>query len=291
MNRFENITKPLTWFMALVLAAIVTGCGSGSSSTSAASTPSSGGPAVAVVNLLTAGNFVILANTAVTYNGTAAASAVTGDVGISPGFAAAITGFGGYAVDATNDFATASEVVAAPSIANSGRIYAPDFTGGGPGANGLTPAKMTAAQNDMLTAYNDAKNRVAATGAFLDAGAAGEIGGLTLAPGVYTWVTNPNVAITTNVTLTGTATDVWIFQIPGTLTQAVATRVNLGGNAKAKNIFWQVAGGVTLGTTAHMEGVILSGTAITLGSGATANSRLLAQSAVTLGGTVTQPAP
>ncbi len=290
MNNFLSICKPIKWLAAILLVVVAAGCNSGSSNVApAADAGTSSGPAA--VNLLTAGDFAILANTAVTYNGTAAASAVTGDVGISPSFAAAITGFGGYAVDTTNDFATASEVVAAPSIANSGRIYAPDFTGGGPGANGLTPAKMTAAQNDMLTAYNDAKNRTAATGAFLDAGTAGEIGGLTLAPGVYTWVTNPNVAITMNVTLTGTATDVWIFQIPGTLNQAVATSVILGSNAKAKNIFWQVAGGVTLGTTAHMEGVILSGTAITLGTDATANSRLLAQSAVTFRGTVTQPAP
>lgn len=290
MKGFENITKPLTWFMALLLTAFVAGCG-GSNGSTAASATAPGGSTVAV-NLLTAGNFAILANTAVTYNGTAGASAVTGDVGISPNTSAAITGFGGYALAATNDYATASEVVAAPTIANSGRIYAPNFTGGAIGSTGLTPAKMTAAQADMITAYNDAKNRPAGTGTFLDAGAAGNINGLTLPPGVYTWVTNPNVAITTNVTLSGTATDVWIFQIPGTLTMASTATVTLGGAAKAKNIFWQVAGtGVTLGTTAHMEGVILSKTAITLGVGATANSRLLAQTAATLGGTVTQPAP
>ena len=286
MKGFENITKPLTWFMALLLAAFVAGCGGSNGSTAASAT------STVAVNLLTAGNFAILANTAVTYNGTAGASAVTGDVGISPATSAAITGFGGYALAATNDYATASEVVAAATIANSGRIYAPNFTGGQAGSTGLTPAKMTAAQNDMITAYNDAKNRPAGTGTFLDAGAAGNINGLTLSPGVYTWVTNANVAITTNVTLSGTATDVWIFQIPGTLTMGPAATVTLGGAAKAKNIFWQVAGtGVTLGTTARIEGVILSKTQITLNAGATANSRLLAQTAVTLGGTVTQPAP
>ncbi|MDP2401558.1 MAG: ice-binding family protein, partial [Actinomycetota bacterium] len=61
---------------------------------------------------------------------------------------------------------------------------------------------------------------------------------------------------------------------------------------QAKNIFWQVAGSdATLGTTAHVEGVILTAGYITLNAGATANSRLLAQTAVTLDGTVTQPAP
>jgi len=34
MNRFENITKPLMWFMALLLAGFVAGCGSSSSSSS-----------------------------------------------------------------------------------------------------------------------------------------------------------------------------------------------------------------------------------------------------------------
>ena len=275
--------------MALLLAAVVAGCGGGSSSGTPAPGP---GGSLAAVNLLTAGNFAILANSAVTYNGTAGVAAVTGDVGISPAASTAITGFGGYALAATNDYATASEVVAAPTIANSGRIYAPNFTGGQAGSTGLTPAKMTAAQNDMITAYNDAKNRPAGTGTFLDAGAAGNISGLTLAPGVYTWATNANVAITTNVTLSGTSTDVWIFQIPGTLTMASGATVTLGGTAMAKNIFWQVAGtGVTLDTTSHIEGVILSKTAITLNTGATANSRLLAQTAVTLGGKVTQPAP
>ncbi len=70
--------------------------------------------------------------------------------------------------------------------------------------------------------------------------------------------------------------------------------VTLAGGALPKNIFWQVAGGtgVTLGTTSHMEGVILAAKAITVNTGATANSRFLAQSAVTLNAnTIVQPAP
>ncbi len=243
------------------------------------------------VDLLTAGDFVILANTAVTYNGTAAVPAVTGDVGISPAFSASITGFSGYAVDiSTNDFATAAEIVI------PGKIYAPDFTGGALNSNGLTPAKMTAAQNDMVTAYNDAAGRTPGVGATnLNLGA-GTLTALTppLVPGTYTWdagTPGGNVNITGDITLTGNATDVWIFQISGALTQASATNIILGGTAQAKNIFWQVAGGITINTTAHMEGVLMSATAITMNAGATANSRLLAQSAVTLGGTVTQPAP
>jgi len=63
---------------------------------------------------------------------------------------------------------------------------------------------------------------------------------------------------------------------------ANGVKVVLAGGALPKNIFWQVAGGtgVAIGTTAHMEGVMLTAKAITLNTGATANSRLLAQTAV-----------
>jgi hypothetical protein len=281
------------WSTTLLLAALVAGCGgSGDGVPGAGPGPGPGpGSGSAAVNLLTAGNFAILANSAITYNGAASAVAVTGDVGISPTASTGITGFT-MTKDATCDFAIASQV-AAP-----GKIYAPDYTGTGAGCTGgtgLTPAKMIAARNDKLTAYNDAAGRTPGVGATnLDLGA-GTLTTRTLAPGTYTWktpgTTGGNVSITGDITLTGTATDVWIFQISGTLTQATAASIILGGTAKAKNIFWQVAGGATLNGTAHMEGVILSATTITLPAGSSANSRLLAQTAVTLGGTVTQPAP
>lgn len=246
----------------------------------------------APVNLLTAGDFAIRANTGITYNGVAAAAAVTGDVGISPNAASFITGFSLFAVDATNDFATAAEVV------SPGKIYAPGYTGGQIGSNGLTPAKMTTAQNDNVTAYNEAAGRTAGTGPFLNAGA-GTLDGLTLVPGVYTWGSNliSSANAAGNVTLSGGPNDVWIFQVSGYFRPGNGSSVLLSNPAggalpQAKNIFWVVAGSdVTLGTTAHMEGVLLSVGFITLNSNATANSRLLARTAVTLGGTVTQPAP
>jgi hypothetical protein len=109
---------------------------------------------------------------------------------------------------------------------------------------------------------------------------AGLIGGLTLGPGLYKWTTR--VLITTDVTLAGGPDDVWIFQISGNLTQADAARVILKGGARPKNIFWQTAGAVAIGTTAHFEGVLLAKTLIALKTGASANGRLLAQTAVTL---------
>jgi len=73
---------------------------------------------------------------------------------------------------------------------------------------------------------------------------AGEIGGLTLVPGLYKWGTG--VSISKNVTLAGGSSDVWIFQIAGSMTQASATKVILAGGALAKNVFWQAADVVSI---------------------------------------------
>ena len=106
--------------------------------------------------------------------------------------------------------------------------------------------------------------------------------------GVYTCAVN--VTIPGNLTLMGSATDVWVFRITGTLTQASATKVLLAGGALPKNVFWQVSGAVTIGTTASMQGVVLAKTNIAVQTGGTVTGRLLAQTAVTLD-TATVKAP
>jgi len=68
--------------------------------------------------------------------------------------------------------------------------------------------------------------------------------------------------------------------------------ITFTGGARPKNVFWQVAGFVDVGASAHAEGVILSKTLIKLGTGASINGRLLAQTAVNLAGnTIVKPAP
>jgi Ice-binding-like len=137
----------------------------------------------------------------------------------------------------------------------------------------------------METAYTDAAGRTLPKSVNLGAG---DIGGLTLASGLYKWTSN--VSISKDVTLAGGRNSVWIFQIAGTLTQASATKVILTGGALAKNVFWQSAGAVAIGTSAHFEGTILAKTMIAMNTGSSINGRLLAQTAVTLQkNTVTRP--
>jgi hypothetical protein len=141
----------------------------------------------------------------------------------------------------------------------------------------------------MGAAYTDAAGRTATSAATTDVGG-GTLTDLTLTAGVYEWGTA--VTIPTDLTLSGSATDVWIFKVAGTLGMAAAKNVILGGSAQAKNIFWQVSGAVTIGANTHFEGIILDKTAITFGNLASINGRLLAQTAVNLiATTVTQPAP
>ena len=218
------------------------------------------------LDLGAAGDYVILAKTAIT---TVPTSTVTGDLGVSPAAASYITGFS-LTADSTNVFSISPQV--------TGKVYAADYAS-------PTPSNMTVAISDMELAFTDAAGRAPD---FTELGA-GNIGGMTLTPGVYKWGTG--LLIPTDVTLTGSATDVWIFQVAQDLTVSSATNIVLSGGALPKNLFWQVSGQVDLGTTAHFEGVVLSQSSVTLQTGASINGRLLAQTAVNLdGNTLVEPA-
>ena len=137
----------------------------------------------------------------------------------------------------------------------------------------------------MQTAYTDAAGR--SNPDFTELGR-GNIGGMTLAPGLYKWGTSVN--ITTDVTLSGSENDTWIFQIAGNLKESNGITVHLKGGALAKNVFWQVAGLTMLGTTSNFEGIILCNTLIAVQTHATVNGRLFSQTAVTLQmNKITQP--
>ena len=212
------------------------------------------------VNLGIAVNFVILSKSGIT---DVPKSAITGNIGSSPITGAAI-------------HVTCSEV--------TGTIYTVNAAGPLP-CRVINPSRLTTAVSNMQTAYTDAAGR--SNPNFLNLGA-GNIGGKTLTPGLYKWTSA--VTIPTDVTISGSSTDIWIFQVSGTLIMSSGVKITLSGGALAKNIFWQASGAVTLGTTSHFEGIILGKTGINLQTGASINGRLLAQTAVTLQmNTVTRP--
>ena len=220
-------------------------------------TTSGGGTLANTVNLGLAGSYAILAKSGIS---SVPSSKVTGNIGVSPVAATFITGFS-LSMDATNEFSTSTQV--------TGKVYAADYTS-------PTPANMTTAVSNMEAAYTDAAGRAADYTELYS----GDLSGKTLTAGVYKWGTE--VMINTDVTLNGDANDVFIFQVGKGISQANGTKIILTGGVLAKNIFWQSAETVSIGTNAHFEGIILGMKNITLGTNSTMNGRLLAQTAVTL---------
>lgn len=260
--------------LGLLLTVSLAGCGDdGGNSSTAVSAGGSGAATTgrvsveaAAVPLGTAANYAILAKTGVA---TVPSSVVTGNVGLSPNKRVGLTGWSQTA-DATDTFFTSAQVVA------PGKLYAADNVGG------TTIPDLTTAVGNMGTAYTNAAGRTATSAATTNVGA-GTLTSLTLAPGVYEWGTA--IIIPTDLTLNGSATDIWIFKVAGTLDMAAAKNVILSGGAQARNIFWQVSGAVNIGASSHFEGIILGQTSITFGNKASINGRLLAQTAVNLDAT------
>ncbi len=221
-------------------------------------------PVGPVVDLNTAGDFSILSKSGISSTGI---TSVQGDIGVSPAAAASITGFG-LIMDTNGQ---TSHTTIATHV--TGKVYAADYAP-------PTPSKLTVAILDMETAYTTANNLVTPA-PVLEKGA-GNLSGLTLAPGLYKWSTGVLINSNSSVTLSGGANDTWVFQIAQDLTLLTGAKVNLIGGAQAKNITWVVAGQAVLGTQTELYGTIMSKTLISLNTGAKVTGRLLAQTAVTL---------
>jgi hypothetical protein len=145
------------------------------------------------------------------------------------------------------------------------------------------------AKDDLTAAYIEAAARSTAPIAV-----SGNLGGQTLAPGLYN--TGSSLSITSgDLTLDagGDVHGVFIFQMGSTLTTTAGRQVILSGGARASNVYWQVGTSATLGTNSSFKGNILADQSITLNSGATLEGRALTRiGAVTLAAnTVTIPAP
>lgn len=191
-------------------------------------------------------------------------SVITGDVGLSPG-----TSFGAL---------TSAEV--------SGTVYAVDASGPD-GAGGNNPTLVGNAKTALTAAYLDAEGQTAPSVTALVDNTTDSFASLpsyVLAPGIYKSANQIGVPV--SLTLNGSATDVWIFQAPSTLTTATNANIVLTGGAQACNVFWQVGSSATLGTGTLFKGSILALTDITDASGSTIQGRLLARNGtVTLNGT------
>ena len=182
------------------------------------------------------------------------ATTVNGDLGLSPG--SAVTGF--------------------PPGTVNGTLHVSDI------AAGLAKAALT-------VAYNDAKGRTLAP-----ISVAGNLGGQTLAPGLYKSTGSLEVSSGDLVLdAQGNPNAIFIFQIASTLITTAGRQVTLIGGAKAANVFWQVGTSATLGTTSVFKGTIMADQSITLNTGATLTGRALARiGAVTMdSNTITIPAP
>lgn len=204
-------------------------------------------PAAAQTYLGTAQPFAVLGGTAVTCT---VASAVTGDLGISPNGAASITGY------------------PVPPCTVTGTIHAAD-------------AVSLAAQTDLVTAYNTLAGQVCNTN--LTGTDLGTVG--TLTPGVYCFNTSAQLTGTLTLDAQGDPNAVFIFQIGTTLTTAAASIVNVINGGSACGVSWKVGSSATLGTTTQFEGNIVSLDSITTNSGASVVGRALARNgAATLAG-------
>ena len=204
-------------------------------------------PAVAQTYLGTAQPFAVLGATAVTCT---VASAVTGDLGISPNGAASITGY------------------PVPPCTVSGTIHAADGVA-------LT------AQNDLVTAFNTLAGLPCS--ANLTGQDLGSVGVLT--PGVYCFNTSAQLTGTLTLNAQGNPNAAFVFKMGSTLTTASASSVVVINGGSACGVSWQVGSSATLGTTTSFLGNIVALTSITTNTGANITGRALARNgAVTLAG-------
>jgi Ice-binding-like len=281
MNRNESVTKPLTWSMALLLAALVAGCGGGldpilGGGGAGGSGPGPAGPAPV---LGAAAPFGFFSSAALTNEGNA--TVINGDAATTS-TASSITGFhdsGGFTYTETCPAGNCGSV--------TGTIYASDAPVGDPAGVGVTSAAAAlaalAAFNDLSPAARPGGLDVVTNSLVGAGGLPNELGGRTLAPGIY-YSGAGGVAdyqITTgDLTLDaqGNANAVWVFQADSTLLVSIPTgptltvprTVQLINGAQAKNVFWYVPAGATINTGSNMVGTIISNASTTFStSGAT----------------------
>jgi hypothetical protein len=178
--------------------------------------------------------------------------------------------------------AARSKITGLTLVEVTGTIFAADD-------GGAVAVMLTQAKGDLDTAYEDAAGR--SLGAVDVANA--DLGGRTLAPGLYK--SSGTLSVTGNLTLDakGDPNAVFIFQSASSLNTAPGSQIILAGEASATNVYWQVGSSATLGTGSIFKGTILADQSVSLATGATLEGRALARiGAVTLeSNAITLPRP
>lgn len=243
--------KKIVSTLAILSIVLIAGC---KKDKDEATPSSSGGTNTQVIPLQTTSQSPVMLGVASTFAilaGSAISSTgatnITGDMGLSPG--SSIGGFPPGILVGTQHINT--------TVANQAKL-------------------------DLTAAYNDAAGRTATDIVTLS----GNIGGLTLTPGLYK--STSSLAISSgDVTFNamGNANAVFIIQIASTFTTTSGRKVILSGGAQASNIYWQVGTSATFGTTSVMKGNVLAMQAITFNTGASLDGKALARtSAVVMAG-------
>jgi len=225
-----------------------------------------------IVDLGTAGDFAILSKSGIS---AVAPTMINGDIAVSPIAATAITGFS-LILDSTTTFSKST------MVKDEHKAYAADYTS-------PTSSDLTTAVSNMETAYTDAAGRITSTPLvdYLNPNG-GEIGGATLAPGVYAFDRDVTISddlyfeIPSSYTPEQAAAAVFIIRTTKSVKQAAYKKVTLENGVLASNIFWSVAEEFIMEDEAHMEGVLLVKTAVTMKTGSSLNGRVLSQTAVVL---------
>lgn len=273
MKRFASVTKPLMWLTALLLTAVVAGCGG--------QDPILGGNGAGVNGIASPGsNLGILATYGIaSYGGitnvnSGGTTQINGDVVLNPTYTC-----NGAAVGSTNDLSAC--ITPNIPLNNAGdKVVTPIFP------DTTTAAAVTAALNTKWSSLSPASlpgATVLGCGTIGTGGGAGTgigcAGNATLPAGVYISATSSTIGVTGTLTLNGSATDVWVFQAPSALTTAVGSTILLTGGAKASNVWWYVGSSATIGTNAIFNGNILASASISMQNLATSCGRLLAGAA------------
>jgi hypothetical protein len=178
-------------------------------------------------------------------------TAISGDIGTT-GASTMITGFH------SSSFSYAETPLNIGSV--SGNVYT-----NAPQGTVADFAIATATAADALSAFNDLASRPDGT----DPGA-GQLGGLTLVPGVYKSASGAFLITGSDLTLDaqGNADAVWIFQMASSLTVGTplaSSSVILVNGAQASNVYWQVGSAATINGAGGgtMVGTIIASAGLT----------------------------